>query len=84
MRARTPEAACALARAGLGVSFMSVHGLAVELAADRLSAFRIEGVSGRRDVHVVRHREKHLSPALTEFLELAEDRLGRTFKETTA
>ena len=84
IHAPTPEAARALARTGLGVSFMSIHGLRDDLASGRLSAFRIEGVSGRRDVHVVRHREKHLSPALSEFLELAARRLPRVGKETIA
>ncbi|MBE2260806.1 MAG: LysR family transcriptional regulator [Candidatus Accumulibacter sp.] len=53
--------------AGLGVSFISQHTLGLELRAGRLSILKVEGTPVVRRWHIVRHRSKHLTPALAAF-----------------
>ncbi|MBK7953053.1 MAG: LysR family transcriptional regulator [Candidatus Accumulibacter sp.] len=53
--------------AGLGISFISQHTLGLELRAGRLSILKVEGTPVVRRWHIVRHRSKHLSPALAAF-----------------
>lgn len=53
--------------AGLGISFLSQHTLGLELIAKRLCILRIEGTPVMRRWHIVRHKNKHLTPALAAF-----------------
>jgi hypothetical protein len=53
--------------AGLGISFISLHTLGLELSAGRLCILKVEGTPVMRRWHIVRHRSKHLTPALAAF-----------------
>jgi len=53
--------------AGLGISFLSQHTLGLELSAGRLSVLKVEGTPVMRRWHIVRHKSKHLTPALAAF-----------------
>ncbi len=53
--------------AGLGISFISQHTLGLELSAGRLSVLKVEGTPVVRHWHLVRHRNKHLTPAFAAF-----------------
>jgi len=67
--------------AGLGISFISQHTLGLELSSKRLHILKVEGTPVMRRWHLVRHRSKHLTPALAAFwaflLEYAPDYLKR-------
>ena len=53
--------------AGLGISFLSQHTLGLELSAARLVILKVEGTPVIRRWHIVRHKNKHLTPALGAF-----------------
>lgn len=53
--------------AGLGISFISAHTLGLELTAGRLHVLDVEGTPVMRRWHIVRHKSKHLTPALGAF-----------------
>jgi len=53
--------------AGLGISFISAHTLGLELAVGRLHVLNVEGTPVMRRWHIVRHKSKHLTPALGAF-----------------
>lgn len=53
--------------AGLGISFISQHTLGLELKAERLRILKVEGTPVMRRWHIVRHKSKHLTPALAAF-----------------
>jgi DNA-binding transcriptional LysR family regulator len=53
--------------AGMGLSFISEHTIALEVAAGRLAVVRVEGLPVMRRWHVVRRRDKRLSPAAEAF-----------------
>ncbi|MBL8425071.1 MAG: LysR family transcriptional regulator [Candidatus Accumulibacter phosphatis] len=55
--------------AGLGISFISQHTLGLELSAARLVILKVEGTPVIRRWHIVRHKNKHLTPALGAFWE---------------
>jgi DNA-binding transcriptional LysR family regulator len=79
----SPEGIKALVRAGIGISFMSIHGLNAELRYGQLKRVNVSGVRLTRPIYLVRHADKHMSPAMSSFLDLltAQDRwrsLGRT------
>ena len=65
--------------AGLGISFISQHTLGLELSAGRLTVLKVEGTPVMRRWFLVRHKSKHLTPALGAFwdfvLEFAPDYL---------
>ena len=65
-----PEAVKALVAAGVGISFTSVHGLRVHTGAarGRLRRLAVAGLSLRRPIYLVRHRDKHVSPTMAAFL----------------
>jgi DNA-binding transcriptional LysR family regulator len=69
--------------AGLGVAFLSVHTVGLELAADRLAVLDVTGLPIMRDWYVIHLKDKRLTPvaaALKEFL-LANG--ARIIEETT-
>lgn len=53
--------------AGLGISFISRHTLGLEVQAGRLRVLKVEGTPVMRRWHLVRHKNKHLSPTLASF-----------------
>lgn len=53
--------------AGLGISFISLHTLGLELQNKRLAVLKVEGTPVMRRWHIVRHRSKRLTPALGAF-----------------
>lgn len=63
----SPEGIKALVGAGLGVSFMSIHGLRREFADGRLGPVAIKGLRLERPIYLIRHAQKHESPAAKAF-----------------
>ena len=67
-----PEACKALVRAGIGISFMSVHGLRSEIRAKCLVKIPVTGMSLKRPIFLARHSEKRNSPVMESFLAIVE------------
>ncbi len=73
-----PEAVKALVSAGVGFSFMSVHGLTEEIRRRRLVKLPVTGLGLKRPITLVRHRGKRASPVMEAFLECVRGaRIGR-------
>lgn len=78
-----PEGVKSLVAAGVGLSYMSVHGLADELDRGRFQILNIRGFQLRRSIYVIRHKDKHVSPVMAAFNQMAksvlssEERLAR-------
>lgn len=53
--------------AGMGVSFLSLHTIGLELATRRLAVLRVAGMPVMRDWCVIHRRAKRLSPAAAAF-----------------
>lgn len=70
-----PEACKALVRAGIGISFMSIHGLRSEFRAGRLVRIPVTGLSLKRPIFLARHSEKRNSPVMESFLRIVESAL---------
>jgi DNA-binding transcriptional LysR family regulator len=68
---RCPAVLKALVTAGLGVSFLSIHGVADDLKRRRLKRLPVTGLNLKRTIFSVRHGGKHVSPVMRAFLELA-------------
>lgn len=66
-----PEGVKALVSAGVGISYMSVHGLAAELGRKQLRILNVRDFDVRRPIFAIRHRDKHVSPAMREFQQLS-------------
>lgn len=67
-----PEACKALVRAGIGISFMSVHGLRSEIRAKLLVKIPITGMSLKRPIFLAKHSDKRISPVMDTFLAIVE------------
>lgn len=67
-----PETCKALVRAGIGISFMSIHGLQSEIRAKRLVRIPVTGMSLKRPIFLARHSEKRNTPVMETFLEIME------------
>ena len=67
-----PETCKALVQAGIGISFMSIHGLRSEIRARRLVRVPVTGMSLKRPIFLARHSEKRNSPVMETFLEIVE------------
>lgn len=67
----SPEVIKALVRFGVGISFMSIHGLRDDLRRGDLTQMSLAGLRLRRKIYLVRHPDKHLSPVIQRFLQLA-------------
>jgi DNA-binding transcriptional LysR family regulator len=65
-----PEVVKALVAAGLGVSFISIHGLIGEVPRKRFRRIPVTGLRLRRPIYLVRHASKHDSPTMEAFLEI--------------
>jgi len=72
-----PEACKALVRAGIGISFMSVHGLRAEIRAKYLVKIPITGMSLKRPIFLARHSDKRNSPVMESFLAIVESALPK-------
>lgn len=72
-----PETCKALVRAGIGISFMSVHGLRSEIRTKRLVRIPVTGMSLKRPIFLARHSEKRNSPAMENFLQIVESALPK-------
>ncbi len=72
-----PETCKALVRAGIGISFMSVHGLRSEIRARYLVKIPVTGMSLKRPIFLARHSEKRNSPAMESFLAIVESALPK-------
>ncbi|GMU84512.1 MAG: LysR family transcriptional regulator [Planctomycetota bacterium] len=68
----SPEAIKALVRVGVGISFMSIHALQDDLRRGELKRIRLAGLRLSRPIYLVRHPDKHISPALRAFLDEAQ------------
>ncbi len=66
-----PEAVKALVAAGVGISFMSIHGLKREIRRRQFKKLPITGLRLKRPICLVRHTDKHTSPVMGWFLTLA-------------
>lgn len=53
--------------AGMGISFLSMHTIGLEVATGSLAVLRVEGLPVMRRWHVVHRKEKRLSPAADAF-----------------
>jgi DNA-binding transcriptional LysR family regulator len=66
-----PEGVKSLIAAGVGISYMSIHGLSDDLKRGRFKTLDVRGFDVRRELYLIRHRDKHLSPVIKEFERLA-------------
>jgi DNA-binding transcriptional LysR family regulator len=55
--------------AGIGIGFLSLHTVRLELAAGRIANLRVAGLPLRRQWFVVHSRQRRLTPAADEFLQ---------------
>lgn len=65
-----PEAIRSIVAAGIGIGYLSSLAIAAELRGKRLKQLSVAGLKLTRTIHLVRHADKHLSPAIRKFLEL--------------
>jgi DNA-binding transcriptional LysR family regulator len=70
-----PETCKALVRAGIGLSFMSVHGLQSEIRVKRLVKIAVDEMSLKRPIFLARHSDKRDSPVMERFLSIVEGAL---------
>lgn len=63
-----PEAVKALVAAGVGISFMSIHGLKREIRRRQFKKLAVTGLRLKRVILLVRHADKHTSPVMECFL----------------
>jgi DNA-binding transcriptional LysR family regulator len=76
-----PETCKALVQAGIGISFMSVHGLRSEFQAKRLVRIPVTGMPLKRPIFLARHSEKRNSPVMETFLQIVESALPSPTKQ---
>ena len=65
-----PEAVKALVAAGVGISFMSIHGLKRGIRRRQFKKLLVTGLRLERPICLVRHADKHTSPTMETFLTL--------------
>ncbi len=68
-----PEAVKAVVAAGLGFSFLSIHGLREDLKGGKLKKLAVTGFKLTRPIFCVRHVGKHTSPAMAAFSNLVSE-----------
>lgn len=66
----SPEGIKSLVRAGVGISFLSIHAVAAELRRGELGRINLADLRLSRAIYLVRHPDKHISPVITGFLDL--------------
>jgi [pyruvate, water dikinase]-phosphate phosphotransferase / [pyruvate, water dikinase] kinase len=67
-----PEVCKALVRAGIGLSFLSLHGLRSEFRAGRLVRVPVTGLSLVRPIFLARHSGKRNPPVMESILQIVE------------
>ncbi|MEE9281361.1 MAG: LysR family transcriptional regulator [Myxococcota bacterium] len=72
----SPEAAKLLVAAGVGFSFMSLHGLQSEIRRRRFKKLPVTGLKLERPIYLVRHADKRTSPVTDAFLSIVRTTLG--------
>jgi DNA-binding transcriptional LysR family regulator len=73
----SPEAIVRAAEAGLGFAFVSTRSAGDALRAGRLVQLKVDGLDVRRALFAMHHRDKQVTPAMRELIELLRARLGR-------
>jgi DNA-binding transcriptional LysR family regulator len=71
----SPEAIVRAAEAGLGYAFVSAHAARAAIEAGRVVALRVEGLDVRRGLFAMYHRDKQVTPAMRDLIELLRARL---------
>jgi len=69
--------------AGLGVAFLSVHTVGLELGAGRLAVLDVSGLPVMRDWYVIHLKDKRLTPVATALKEFLLANGARIIEETT-
>jgi DNA-binding transcriptional LysR family regulator len=72
----SPEAIVRAAEAGLGYAFVSSRAAAEAIEARRLVELRVDGLDVRRGLFAMHHRDKHVTPAMRDLVELLRTRLS--------
>jgi DNA-binding transcriptional LysR family regulator len=78
MEWESTEAIKKAVEAGLGISILSGHAVALEVACGRLSVIRHPALACRRQFYIVRHRDRRPSPAARAFQALLEEDTSRS------
>lgn len=73
----SPEALVRAAEAGLGLAFVSSHAAREAVETGRLVEVPVEGLDVRRGIHATYHRDKQVTPAMRELVELLRARFSR-------
>jgi LysR family transcriptional regulator, low CO2-responsive transcriptional regulator len=73
MEWQSTEAIKKAVEAGLGVSILSAHAVALEMETGRLRRVRHPALVRRRQFYIVSHRDRRFSPAARTFQELLEE-----------
>lgn len=73
----SPEATIRAAEAGLGIAFVSARATREGMETARLVELQIEGLDVRRGLFAMHHRDKQVSPAMREVMDLLRARLRR-------
>jgi DNA-binding transcriptional LysR family regulator len=73
----SPEAIVRAAEAGLGFAFVSARSAADALRAGRLVQLKVDGLDVRRALFAMHHRDKQVTPAMRDLIELLRSRLGQ-------
>ncbi|MBA3440211.1 MAG: LysR family transcriptional regulator [Pyrinomonadaceae bacterium] len=71
MELSNPEAVKGAVRSGLGVAFMSKFAVETEVRAGALVAKRVKEIEISREMKIVYRKDKHLSKAMSAFIETA-------------
>lgn len=71
----SPEAIVRAVEAGLGYAFVSARAAAEAIATHRLVEVRVEGLDVRRALFAMHHRDKQVTPAMREIVDLLRNRL---------
>jgi DNA-binding transcriptional LysR family regulator len=72
-----PETCKALVMAGIGISFMSLHGLGSEIRNKRIVRIPVTGMPLKRSIFLARHSDKRNSPVMESFLAIVERALPK-------
>lgn len=72
-----PETCKALIMAGIGISFMSLHGLRSEIRTKRIVRISVTGMPLKRPIFLARHHDKRNSPVMESFLAIVERALPK-------
>ena len=72
MEMANPESVKKAVQNGLGIAFISVFAVESELKAKTLLVVKVQNLQIRRELKIVYRKDKHLSPAATAFLDVAQ------------